>query len=54
MRLMPKSILLLIADAVGARNASLPSVTGYGTVLFQTIILGAWGIVAALTSGKYM
>jgi hypothetical protein len=53
MRLLPKSVLLFTAGAVGASTVFLPSVTGYGTVLFQAVALGAWGIVAALTSGKY-
>ncbi len=53
MRLLPERILLLTAGAVGASTALLPSVTGYGTILSQTVVLGAWGIVAALTSGKF-
>jgi len=53
MRVMPKSTLLLTAGAVGASTVFLPSVTGYGTVPFQTVVLGARGIVAALTSGEY-
>ena len=36
-----------------ASTALLPSITGYGTVLFQVVVLGAWGIVAALTSGLF-
>jgi len=53
MRLMPTRILLLTASAVGASTIFLPYVTGYGTVLFQTVVGEAWGIIAALTSGNY-
>jgi hypothetical protein len=52
MRLLPQRVLLLTAGAVGVSTAFLPSVTGYGTILFQAVVLGAWGIVASLTSGK--
>jgi len=31
----------------------LPWITGYGTVLFQVVVLGAWGIVAAVTSTTF-
>jgi len=36
-----------------ASTAFLPSITGYGTNLFQLVALGAWSIVAALTAGLY-
>src|SRR5947208_3374105 len=51
--LEPTKILLATAGLVGASTAVLPSVTGYGTILFQVVALGAWGIVAAVTSGLY-
>src|SRR4051812_24841071 len=49
----PTKVLLAAAGAVGASTAVLPSVTGYGTILFQVVALGAWGLVAAVTSGMY-
>jgi len=42
---------LAAAGTVGASTAALPIVTGYGTVLFQLVTLGAWGLVATMTSG---
>jgi hypothetical protein len=49
----PTKILLAAAGLVGASTAALPGVTGYGTNLFQLVALGAWGIVAAITSDLY-
>jgi len=39
--------------AVALTTVTFPFVTGYGTVLFQVVVLGAWGIVARLTSGQF-
>ena len=50
---LPNRALLLGAIAVAASTAVLPSIGGYGTVLFQAVVLGAWGILAAVTSGQY-
>ena len=36
-----------------ASTAGLVAVRGYGTVLFQIVVLGAWSIVANLTSGSF-
>ena len=49
----PRRVLLTSAAVVGASTALLPSVTGYGTVLFQLVALGAWSIVAQLSSGRF-
>jgi hypothetical protein len=38
---------------VAASTALLPWITGYGTVLFQVVVLGAWSIVAAVTSTTF-
>ena len=46
-------VLLAAAGVIGASTAVLPSVTGYGTNLFQLVAVGAWGLVAAVTSGMY-
>lgn len=50
---LPDRALLLGAVAVAASTALLPSIGGYGTTLFQVVVLGAWGILAAVTSGQY-
>ena len=38
---------------VAASTALLPSISGYGTSLFQIVVLGGWSIVAAVTSGSF-
>ncbi|MGH9716799.1 MAG: hypothetical protein ACRD4R_08760 [Candidatus Acidiferrales bacterium] len=38
---------------VAASTAGLAAVRGYGTVLFQLVVLGAWSIVAHITSGLF-
>jgi len=38
---------------VAASTAGLAAVRGYGTVLFQFVVLGAWSIVARLSSGIF-
>ena len=49
----PKTTLFSTTAIVGLSTALLPSVTGYGTILFQIVVLNAWGIVARNTSGKF-
>jgi hypothetical protein len=44
----PDRTLLLTTGAVGASTALLPAVGGYGTILFQIVVLSAWGLVAGL------
>jgi hypothetical protein len=39
--------------AVAASSAALPSVTGYGTNLFQFVALGGWATVAAIASDAF-
>lgn len=53
MPLHPTKVLLAAGGVIAATTAALPSITGYGTILFQVVALGAWGIVAAITSGLY-
>jgi H+/Cl- antiporter ClcA len=36
-----------------ASTAGLAAVRGYGTVLFQIVVLWAWSIVASITSGSF-
>jgi len=38
---------------VGLSTAALPYVSGYGTILFQIVVLNAWGIVARGASETY-
>lgn len=49
----PRRVLVGGTAVVAASTAALPQITGYGTILYQNVVLGAWGIVAAVTSGKY-
>ena len=39
---------MVVASTVG-----LARVTSYGTILYQLVVLGAWTILAKLTSGVY-
>src|SRR5712664_4003891 len=38
---------------VAASTAGLAAVRSYGTVMFQLVVLGAWSIVARLSSGIF-
>lgn len=49
----PKTALFSTTALVGLSTVLLPSVTGYGTVLCQIVVLNAWSIVARITSGKF-
>ena len=49
----PDKTLIGAEAAVALTTLTFPFVTGYGTVLFQVVVLGAWGIVARLTSGQF-
>jgi len=53
MTLTPARTLIATAGAVGASTVLLPSISGYGTLLFQLVALGGWGIVAAITSDAF-
>ncbi len=48
-----RHVLVGSASLVALSTAVLPSVTGYGTTLFQIVVLGAWSIVAHLSSGAF-
>ena len=50
---LPKRTLLICAIVVGLSTFILPLVKGYGTDLNQLVVLGAWGILAAITSDQY-
>ena len=49
----PTKVLIATAGIIAASTALLPLISGYGTILFQFVALGAWSILAALTSGTY-
>ena len=38
---------------VALSTCAFPSVTGYGTVLSQIVVLGAWSLLASATSGVF-
>jgi len=50
---IPDKVLPAAATTVALTTATLPSITGYGTNLFQLVVLGAWGIVAHFSSGPF-
>jgi hypothetical protein len=51
--LTPNRTLLLCAALVASSTAAFPWIQGYGMVLAQFVVLGSWGIVAALASGRF-
>jgi hypothetical protein len=53
-RLSPTRNLLASIGVVAASTAALPWVTGYGTDLYQIVVLGAVTTVAGLTSNAYV
>ena len=53
MPLTPRVALVAGVSVVALSTTALPSVTGYGTQLFQFVVLGAWAIVAAASSGMF-
>lgn len=50
--LIDRAFVLLTA-VVAMSTAVLPEVTGYGTQLFQVVVLGAYAILAMLISDQY-
>jgi hypothetical protein len=51
--LSPNRTLLTSLGVVAASTIALPWVGGYGTILFQVIVLGAWALLAKITSQQY-
>ena len=49
----PDKIFLTSAATVALTTATLPYVTGYGTVLDQLVVLGALSLVAHFSSGPF-
>src|SRR5438105_2460575 len=50
---VPTRVLLSSMAVVGACTAVLPYITGYGTILFQMVVLYGWLIVAKIASQEY-
>jgi len=50
---LAKSIFLGSVGLVTASTAILSIITGYGTILSQFIVLGAWTILATATNGAF-
>jgi len=50
---LPAKTLVAWAGVIAVSTAFLPWITGYGTVLFQVIVFGAWAIVAAVSSATF-
>jgi hypothetical protein len=48
-----RRVLAVCLVAVALSTFVLPYITGYGTQLFQVVVLGAWGILAAITSDAH-
>jgi hypothetical protein len=46
-------VLFVSSLIVAGSTAGLPYVGGYGTGLFQLVVLGAWAIIARLSSGAF-
>jgi asparagine N-glycosylation enzyme membrane subunit Stt3 len=46
-------VLLTSSAAIALTTAALPHIRGYGTILFQVVVLGAWTIVAHFSSGQF-
>jgi hypothetical protein len=52
-RFTPTRTLLGSTAVVGVSTIALPWIHGYGTGLFQIVVLGAFAIVAAVSSNAY-
>lgn len=53
MRATLKHVLMVTTGTVVAAAALLPLVRGYGTALYQAVVLGSWGLVARLASPQF-
>ena len=49
----PTLTLLVCVILVASSTAVFPYITGYGTQLFQGVALGAWGLLAAVTTDTF-
>ena len=53
MLLHPTRVLIATGSLIAASTVALPYVTGYGTVLFQVVTLGASAIVASTAASLF-
>lgn len=51
--LAPTRTLVVCLVLVALSTLAFPYVSGYGMQLFQVVALGAWALVAAVTSGMF-
>jgi hypothetical protein len=51
--LTPNRAFVASLGAVAASTLALPWIGGYGTILFQVVVLGAWSLLARMTSQIY-
>src|SRR6185437_6106416 len=49
----PDRIFMTSATAVALCTAAFPYVGGYGTILFQGVVLGAWSLTERFSSGQF-
>lgn len=49
----PRTVFFVGLVVVAVSSVLLPTVTGYGTQLFQAVVLGAWSLVANFTSSGF-
>ena len=49
----PRSALILGIAAAAVATVGMPYISGYGTVLAQVVGLGAWGLLAWVSSGAF-
>ncbi|MGH9645093.1 MAG: hypothetical protein ACRD3Q_22035, partial [Terriglobales bacterium] len=52
-RLTPNRTFVVSLSAVAASTVALPWIHGYGTLLFQIVVLGAWELLSKMTSQFY-
>lgn len=53
MAVTPDRTFVASLAAVAASTLALPWIYGYGTVLFQIVVLGAWSLLAKMSSQIY-
>jgi hypothetical protein len=46
-------VLVASSAIVALTSSAFPYVRGYGTILFENVVLRAWNLIAHLSSGKF-
>src|SRR5271156_4638636 len=49
----PDRVLVTSGAIVALTTATFPYIAGYGTILYQFIVLGAWSVIAHLSSDQF-